>query len=175
MSVLQIGMGFLGSSQQASSGNDAAAKAATQSYNLNRQAETIAFQQKDDAEKTQEFQSGIEAAQARAKARVAAGEAGVSGISVDALVNDYSASEGRFRDTLRNNLSMEKDQANMRVKGYAAQSWSQFNSQKVQQPSFLGAALRIGGAGFDAFNAVYPNGLDFGTTPSSLPKSPFHS
>jgi hypothetical protein len=37
------------------------------------------------------------AAEARATARTAAGEAGVAGLSVEALLNDFTAQEGRYR------------------------------------------------------------------------------
>jgi len=131
---------------QAKKQNAALAKAANASYNNNVKQEDTALIQKQMASQQDEMNSGIQAAQARATARASAGEAGVAGLSVDALVNDYTATEARYRDGLKQNMEWETQQYKNRIEGHQVDAENMYNMNMAQGPSYLGAALRIGGS-----------------------------
>ncbi len=93
-----------------------------------------------------------EALQARSTARMAAGEAGVTGLSVDALIADYYGQEGRQERTLSNNYQMNADYLRGEMEGIQSQAEGRINSvDQGQKPSFAGAAIRILGGGLDAY------------------------
>jgi hypothetical protein len=125
--------------------NEALSKAATKSANNKAQQEQTALIQKQIASQQEEMNSSIDAAKARATARTAAGEAGVSGLSVDALINDYTATESRYRDSLKQNMEWETQQFKNRVEGHNIDAQNMYTTNKMNAPSYLGAALRIGG------------------------------
>lgn len=89
------------------------------------------------------------------KATVAAGEAGVSGLSVDALLAELGGKAGRTNSTietnyLRRNDALEMDRSNIYTTktNNWAQTASAINSLKTPtQPDYIGAGLRIAGAG----------------------------
>lgn len=96
------------------------------------------------------------ALQAQATARVAAGEAGVAGLSIDALLGDFQRDEAVFRNRTAQNAEARERQSRRRLQGADATRQSRINdaNSRVQaRPSFLGAALRIGASGVQAYNA----------------------
>lgn len=100
-----------------------------------------------------------DALQARARARVAAGEAGVAGISVDALQRDFGAQEGRFVDATRQNLEFAAAQNRNSIEAIRNKAAGRIiatRAKPVSKPSFFGAALRIGGqvAGSKSFQKL---------------------
>lgn len=102
----------------------------------------------------------IESAKGRATAQVAASEAGVAGLSVDALVADYYGQQGRFERTLDNNLQMQTDYLRGEMDATSAQAESRINSvAQGTPPSFADAALRVLGGGLDAFTGYKRNKL----------------
>lgn len=102
---------------------------------------------------SQELQaSQVDALQARSTAEVAAGEAGVTGLSVDALVADFYGQQGRFERTLTNNTQMQADYLRGEMDATKHQTAGRINSvDQGQKPSFAGAAIRILGGAVDAF------------------------
>jgi len=92
---------------------------------------------------------------AMATAKVSSGEAGVAGLSVDALLADIGAKAGRDNTVAlvnreRRNTAIDANSAN----NYAAMA-SQINSlQTPKQPDYLGAALKIGTANYDYTKAT---------------------
>ena len=103
------------------------------------------------------FKASIQRAKAVSTARTASGEAGVAGLSIDALLRDFNASESRFREGLKDNLVISREQSKSRLKGLAANAASRIAAatpQPVPMPSFLGAALRIAKDGFDNFGRL---------------------
>jgi len=73
---------------------------------------------------------------------VAAGEAGVSGNSVDALYNDFVAQEERGKTVLSQNAEAMERQMALQRRGADAEAESRINSiRQGQQPSFMSAAL----------------------------------
>jgi hypothetical protein len=147
--------GFVGQSQQAEAqqeyyknNRDAANKAAVNTYAANQNR---ALQERKAAsQETQQLQT--DAVRARSTAEVAAGEAGVSGLSVDALIGDYYGQQGRYERTLDNNYQMQADYLRGEMDATQAQAEGRINSvQQGQKPSFADAAIRILGGGLDAY------------------------
>jgi len=99
-----------------------------------------------------------EALQGRATANVAAGEAGVTGLSVDALINDYYGQEGRQERTLSNNYQMTIDGLRDEMTGTQRQAEGRINSvPQGQKPSFASTAINILGGGLNAISGYQAN------------------
>lgn len=135
---------------------EAAQKNANRSFLLSSQAsnERLAQEQAKTTAELTDVQRQRQRAEATAK--VAAGEAGVSGLSVDALLGDFRREEAVYRDRTLQNLDFQRQQQELEKQGFDATRQSrinQANSQVSARPSFAGAALRIGGAGLQAYNA----------------------
>ncbi|WP_132413098.1 hypothetical protein [Neorhizobium sp. S3-V5DH] len=100
----------------------------------------------------------IDAAKGRATASVAAGEAGVAGLSVDALISDYYGQQGRYERTLSNNMQMQEDYLVGEMDATRAQAAGRINSvDQGTPPSFLDAAIRIGSSALDGFTSYNRN------------------
>lgn len=126
----------------------AANKAAVNTY---ASQQNRALQEKAAASQ-EEQKLNIDAMKGRSTAHVAAGEAGVSGLSVDALIADYYGQQGRYERTLSNNYQMNADYLRGEMDATQAQTEGRINSvQQAQTPSFADAALRILGAGVDSY------------------------
>lgn len=80
---------------------------------------------------------------ALSSARVSAGEAGVAGASVDALLNDIGNEGSTFAQTVRLNTKNTISQLERNKLGVAAQAESRINS--VPKANVFASALRIGG------------------------------
>jgi hypothetical protein len=65
--------------------------------------------QERKASSQQLIQKRIEALKAKSKAFVASGEGGVTGLSVDALLQDYEAQEGRQLEAIHTNYGLKRD------------------------------------------------------------------
>jgi hypothetical protein len=123
---------------------------ATESYT--QQAQQLAVREQEEDEKAGQDiqQTQLEAAQARARARVAAGEAGVAGLSVDSLFADFYRQEDIFRESVRRNRELGRQQYKRNLKGLQSQAQGRIASiqpyvpKPVIRPSFLGSALQIG-------------------------------
>jgi hypothetical protein len=76
-------------------------------------------------------------------ARLSASEAGVSGVSVDALLNDIGAESSTYKQDVAENLSNTQAQLERQKQGVYAETQSRINS--VQSPNPFALALRIGG------------------------------
>lgn len=134
-----------------------------QANNLNDRAA-----QENEKVATADQQNSIRAAQARATARVAAGEAGVAGLSVDSLLRDFTAQESRYREGLyRNNeflqrsIADEKDAARLVAEGRSKQI-QPFIAQPIASPNYLGETFRLGANLFNQytqFSAQRPRGV----------------
>jgi hypothetical protein len=113
---------------------------------------------------------------ARATATTAAGEAGVSGLSVDALQREFYARQGEYAQSVEENRSADIDRLQMQMKGFNVQAQSANNQLKqAAEPSFLDAALRIGGSAVGAYGKyMYVPGRSMGAGNTDVPinKSP---
>jgi hypothetical protein len=132
---------------------DANAANAQQSFNLQNKQTNNAIQQSEAASGLKAQQVQTDMLKAAATAKASANEIGVSGNSVDALIGDYHASEGRYLNSLDTQNQWNRTQAGVEKQGQAATAQRQINS--VAAPDFIGAALRIGGGALDAYNMTY--------------------
>lgn len=150
----QAVMGFSAQQQQADQQNayyaanaDAARRAAIAQY-ANEQNAII---QKRNAADQDVLETRIQALQARGTAYNAAGESGVTGLSVNALIDDYYGREGRRVDSIDQNYQMDRDYLRAQMDSTQATAESRINSvQRAQPPSFADAAIRIAGAAVGA-------------------------
>lgn len=118
--------------------------------NLNR----LKQQEAEDAS-AKKITANAETRRDMAKATVASGEAGVSGLSVDALLAELGGKGGTANTNietnyLRKDMALEQDRANIYTSktNNWAQTASAINSLKTPvQPDYIGAGLRIAGAG----------------------------
>lgn len=129
--VASAGLGLYGQVKAAQAQNDyyaenaaQATKAANDKY-LAQQ--TQLNQERDKATQTL-TQNSIKALQARATARTAAGEAGVTGLSVDALIDDYYGKQGQETAAVNQNYQMTYDYVLGSLKGTRSEAQSRINS-----------------------------------------------
>lgn len=106
---------------------------------------------------------------ARARAMTAAGEAGVSGLSVDALLADFYGREAEFMDRSYQQVEWSHQQLTENMHGIRSQAEDRINAvPKPVKPSFIDAGLRIAGAGLNSYTQ-YKKWTS--NTPTSTPKS----
>ena len=107
--------------------------------------------------------------EALARARVSAGEAGVAGASVQALMDDYTRQEAGYRAaTLRQQeLTGVGTQLGLEQAGLASQQRLIGIQQPISKPSFLTAGLQAVSGGLSG----YRTGLDIGSRMGSSSKT----
>lgn len=114
--------------------------------------------QADEGAVQKDQESSLASARAQATARVGAGEAGVAGASVDALLGDFMGQEARYRESVYSNLENQRQQTNAEIQGSQAkaegraQSIPSYIQAPIKQPDYMGAALQIGSSAFGAYN-----------------------
>ena len=83
------------------------------------------------------------AREARATARVSAGEAGVAGLSVDALINDLTREEAEYSFATQQQLQMNDVGRDMQLQnaGLGFTNNMLRINRPIEQPNYLGAAL----------------------------------
>jgi hypothetical protein len=142
LTALQTGLGVVNAGQQANAQAQYAKqvqKSATKDYLNRTAAENTRLLQENEAAAQQVQQAQTKALQQRATARVASGEAGVAGISVDALINDFSRTEGLYREAVMRNLDFEQLASRDRMKAYKAEAEGRIASvPPVEKPNYLG-------------------------------------
>jgi hypothetical protein len=126
---------------------------AAQSLKIQNRQTNYGIQQQEAANSVNAQQTQTDMLKAAATAAASAGENGVSGNSVDALISDYHAAEGRYFNDLQTQQQWNRQQADVTKQGQVATAQRQINS--VAKPDFIGAALRIAGGGLDAYNRTY--------------------
>ena len=153
MTALRV-VGAVASYQQQS----AQADAQNARYAENRQNAIIArdlkvrqsaLRQSQEEEKTAEEQRALslEALRKQARAVVSAGEAGVAGNSVKALIDSYEADRLRGLQTLERNQSNVNQQLDTQRQQYDSEMLNRIGSiAQASQPSATGLALEVGGA-----------------------------
>jgi hypothetical protein len=109
---------------------------------------------------------------ALARARVSAGEAGVAGASVQALMDDYMRQEAGYRSALLRQQEMGALATGLGLEqaGFATQQRQIGINQPINRPNPLAIALQ----GIQTGMSMHRTGLDIKrmTTPSSTPTTP---
>lgn len=150
------GLSFIGQSQAASAqaaANQATAESARQSAVI--QHRTIRERTRQEREAAAQGLENANRSQRAAQGRafVAAGEGGVTGNSVNALIGDIAMSFGRDRTAIRRNLASTERQLELGAEGINARTESTINSlPRPQEPDPFGAGLQIIGGGINAYN-----------------------
>lgn len=108
------------------------------------QTNLMAEQEREGAmQRIEENNSKARAATARAT--VASGEAGVSGLSVDALLGDQSFKQNRYNTSVMTNLDRANSAIQNKRDNVYADAASAINGLKTPaMPDYFGAALKIG-------------------------------
>ena len=89
----------------------------------------------------------------RASATVAAGESGASGLSVDALLREFSINESQANDAVDRNTELSINQLQNEITGIRANAEDRINGvQRAAKPSFFNTGLKIAGQGLDAYS-----------------------
>jgi len=162
ISILSMGLGvassmmeYQGAKQQYAAqaefarrnAENASITATTNYKNLN-----IKMQQEDLTRHQSKFQTRIEAAQAAATADVAAGQGGVSGLSVEQLLRDIWAQEGRNSQALDSNAQMNRAYLEGEKRAAQLGSQNQINSVPIpEKPSFAPYLINAFGSGINAY------------------------
>ena len=124
--------------------------------------QTEAIQNESDALERAKVQK--EAQKAQATIRTGAGEAGISGISVDSLINDYAAQEAAIYQQGNRQQELNAMQTNRQLQAMAM--GTSYNANRIQEPisrpSALAAALNIGAAGMGAYSQ-YRSQIPYGS------------
>lgn len=111
----------------------------------------------EEAAAAQKVQAQVDEARAlRARARVSAGESGVSGLSVDALDRSIAGDALGNITTINQNRAWTQQQSNMNKKALYTTGKSRTNeaaSSMRSGPSAIGTALQIGAAGLDSYES----------------------
>ena len=155
---LQAGVQFAGARQQAKAqaAYQAQAAAAEQQRALQEQS-SIRMQQAQQQEATAREleQVSRKSREALARARVSAGEAGVAGASVTALMDDYTRQEAGYRAaTLRQQeLTGVGTQLGLEQAGLASQQRLIGIQQPINRPSLLVSGLQAVSGGLSGYAA----------------------
>ena len=101
-------------------------------------------------------ESTKKAREARATARVSAGEAGVAGLSVDALINDLTRKEAEYNFNTQKQLQMSDVNRTMQLEqtGLGFTNNMLRINKPIEQPNYLGAALSGAQTGLSTYSAL---------------------
>lgn len=160
LSAASAVVGYMGQQQQYKAAmaqkieNDrAAAEAARHRYDsINN---SLNSEQKKASSENLEGQ--IAGLQARSKAKTAAGEAGLqlSGLSVEALLSDFTGQQERYLGKIDQNYQTTLTAYEDEKKGAYDTARARINSVAMPtKPSFAGAALRIADAGLGLYKST---------------------
>lgn len=131
---------------------------------LSQYADISRRQQQEQEKASQEMRTiAAQAEQARSTAAVSAVESNVSGISVDALMNDYYRKEAQFVESTQRQLrgtlfQLERSKEGLRA-NYEGQVLSML-PQPVTKPSLFATGLQLGSNAAGLYSDIYLNNYD---------------
>lgn len=133
---------------------EAAQRAAVNTY----ASQQLRIAQEGEAAAQQKQDVALEAQRAMATARAAAGESGVSGLSVDALIRDLSSQQGRYDASVDANYQMTSSYLRSEMDATQDQAVARINSVPVPtKPSFGSSLVNIFSSGINSY-ATYKQG-----------------
>lgn len=127
----------------AKAASKANAKSALNSARIGYEQTSLRRQQENEKASQASFNTAIDAAKARGTVETSAGEAGVSGVSVNSLLADAYGRQGRYNANLQTDYSNVSSQLDLEARGIQAQAESRIASMPA--PSFADLAIGIGG------------------------------
>lgn len=161
MAVLTVAQGAaeyqegVAQAQQQQARFDANRLAANEARDLKVQTLNQRAIQEAEAASEEKMRLGIAALEGEGAALVAAGEAGVSGSSVDLLLQDYEAQKLRGVTTINRNLENVEKQIALEKRGASAEAQNRTNSlQQGVMPNFLAAAVGTAANAAAAYGAA---------------------
>ena len=161
LGAVSSGAQFIGQRQQAKQQQRYQAQAAAAERQRFQQEQTsmrMRQAQEQEAVGRELEQVSKKSQAALARARVSAGEAGVAGASVQALMDDYMRQEGGYRAALLRQQELGGISTGMGLEqaGFATQQRQIGINQPIDRPSFLSGALSTVRGGLSG----YRTGLD---------------
>jgi len=138
---------------------EANAAAANAAKVLEDEATLADLAQKETAAAEEKIARDLQGMQQLATARTSAGESGVSGNSVDALMNELNAGVLRGNTTTSRNFAIDQLGAKRQLESNKRTAQSRINS--VAKPSKAATALQIGGAVAGGTTYTKSNGFKF--------------
>jgi len=107
-------------------------------------------------------QSTTKAREARATARVSAGESGVTGLSVDALINDMTRKEAEFSFSVQQQMQFANMNRTLGFEDSANRSRMNLLSinKPIAQPNYLGAVLDGAQTGMSTYSFGQDSGMN---------------
>jgi len=101
-------------------------------------------------------ESAKKAREARATARVSAGEAGIAGLSVDALINDLTKQEAEYSFATQQQLQMNDVGRSMQLENAGLSFTNNMLriNKPIEQPNYLGAALSGAQTGMSTYSTL---------------------
>lgn len=159
LAVAQTGATIMGQRQMASAQERAqanASKAERQRYLHEVSSMRIQQGQEQVAAAQRLQESTKKAREARATARVSAGEAGVAGLSVDALINDLTRKEAEYNFNTQKQLQMSDVNRTLQLRdaGLGFTNNMLRINKPIEQPNYLGAALSGAQTGLSTHSAL---------------------
>ena len=101
-------------------------------------------------------ESARKAREARATARVSAGEAGVAGLSVDALINDLTREEANYNFATQQQLQMNDVGSSMQLDNAGLSFTNNMLriNRPIEKPDYLGAAISGAQTGMSTYSTL---------------------
>jgi precorrin-3B methylase len=101
-------------------------------------------------------ESTRKAREARATARVSAGEAGVAGLSVDALINDLTREEASYNFATQQQLQMNDVGRSMQLDNAGLSFTNNMLriNRPIEKPDYLGAAISGAQTGMSTYSTL---------------------
>ena len=101
-------------------------------------------------------ESARKAREARATARVSAGEAGVAGLSVDALINDLTREEANYNFATQQQLQMNDVGRSMQLDNAGLSFTNNMLriNRPIEKPDYLGAAISGAQTGMSTYSTL---------------------
>ena len=167
MGLAQAGLSIHGQQQQAKT-QERVQKNATLAEQQRHLQEMSAMRLRERQEKVAAAQgiqqSTKKAREARSTARVSAGESGVAGLSVDALINDLTRQEAEYSFSVQQQQQFNQVNRDLAFQDGAMQSRMNLLSinKPIAQPNYLGAALEGASTGLSAYGAMSKAGIGQG-------------
>jgi len=180
LGILQAGSTIQGQRQQAKAQAQAQRNAtiAEQQRHLTEMSASRLRERQEKVAAAQRIQqSTTKAREARATARVSAGEAGVAGLSVDALINDMTRKEAEFSFSVQQQMQFANMNRQLGFEDGANRSRMNMLSinKPIAQPNYLGAAISGASTGLSAYSAMNQAGLFQGSPAKTATAAPAYN
>lgn len=125
--------------------------AALQAFEDKQRSVNEQIMQHRESAALEKFDTALESRAARATNDVAAGEAGISGVTVDALARDFVGREQRFNSRVDRQQEWTAAALEADKRGQSFEALDRINREpRAKKPSFVGSGLKIASSGVSA-------------------------